>query len=357
MRRIPQGLNDRGTLKLQPRELTKLVERGVPWLLERGLATERDVERTEQGGAMSGASAAAVTQKAVERGRTQVGSLGAGNHFIELQVVADVLDEAAAGAWGVHPGQVAVMIHSGSRGFGHQTCTDHLQRMAAAARRYGIEVPDRQLACAPASSPEGQDYLAAMAAAANFAFANRQTMMHEVRLAFEQVFRRPWERLGVELLYDVAHNIAKLETHEVDGVPTRVWVHRKGATRAFGPGHPELPPLFRETGQPVIVPGDMGSESWLLVGTQKAMRESFGSAAHGAGRRLSRGAAKRVMSGADVRRDLEARGIVVRSQSTSLLAEEAPYAYKDIGEIVAVMDAIGLARKVARLEPLGVLKG
>jgi len=357
MRRIPQGLNDRGTLKLQPRELTKLVERGVPWLLERGLATERDVERTEQGGAMSGASAAAVTQKAVERGRTQVGSLGAGNHFIELQVVADVLDEAAAGAWGVHPGQVAVMIHSGSRGFGHQTCTDHLQRMAAAARRYGIEVPDRQLACAPASSPEGQDYLAAMAAAANFAFANRQTMMHEVRLAFEQVFRRPWERLGVELLYDVAHNIAKLETHEVDGVPTRVWVHRKGATRAFGPGHPELPPLFRETGQPVIVPGDMGSESWLLVGTQKAMRESFGSAAHGAGRRLSRGAAKRVMSGADVRRDLEARGIVVGSQSTSLLAEEAPYAYKDIGEIVAVMDAIGLARKVARLEPLGVLKG
>ena len=357
MRRIPQGLNDRGTLKLQPRELTQLVERGVPWLLEHGLATERDVAHTEQNGAMPGASAEPVTQKAIERGRTQVGSLGAGNHFIELQVVDKVLDAAVAGAWGVRAGQIAVMIHSGSRGFGHQTCTDHLQRMAAAARRYGIELPDRQLACAPASSPEGQDYLAAMAAAANFAFANRQAMMHDVRLGFEQVFRRPWERLGVELLYDVAHNIAKLETHEVDGVPTQLWVHRKGATRAFGPGHPDLPPVFRKTGQPVIVPGDMGSESWLLVGTETAMRESFGSAAHGAGRRLSRGAAKRVMSGADVRRELEAKGIVVRSQSTSLLAEEAPYAYKDVREIVDVIEAVGLARKVARLRPLGVLKG
>ncbi len=357
MRRIPQGLNDKGTLKLQPRELAQLVERGVPWLAERGLATERDVEHTEQRGAMPGASAEPVSQRAVERGRTQVGSLGAGNHFVELQVVDEVLDEAVAGAWGVRRGQIAVMIHSGSRGFGHQTCTDHLQRMAAAARRYGIELPDRQLACAPARSPEGQDYLAAMAAAANFAFANRQTMMHEVRLGFERVFGRPWERLGIELLYDVAHNIAKLEVHEVDGVPTEVWVHRKGATRAFGPGHPDLPPVYRETGQPVIIPGDMGSESWLLVGTDKAMRESFGSACHGAGRRLSRGAAKRVMSGADVRRELEARGIVVRSQSTSLLAEEAPYAYKDVREIVDVVDAVGLARKVARLRPLGVLKG
>ena len=357
MRRIPQGANDRGSLRLQPRELMELVERGVPWLLGRGLATERDVEHTEQNGAMPGASAAAVSPKAIDRGRTQVGSLGAGNHFIELQVVDEVLDDAVAGAWGVHVGQIAVMIHSGSRGFGHQTCTDHLQRMAAASRRYGIELPDRQLACAPASSPEGGDYLAAMAAAANFAFANRQTMMHEVRLGFEQVFRRPWERLGVELLYDVAHNIAKLETHEVEGVPTQLWVHRKGATRAFGPGHRDLPPVYRDTGQPVIIPGDMGSESWLLVGTEKAMCESFGSACHGAGRRLSRGAAKRVMSGADVRRELEAKGIVVRSQSTSLLAEEAPYAYKDVAEVVAVIDAVGLARKVARLKPLGVLKG
>jgi tRNA-splicing ligase RtcB len=357
MRRIPQGTNDRGALSVTPRELGELVERGVPWLLERGLATERDVARTEEYGAMPGASADAVSRKAIERGRTQIGSLGAGNHFIEVQVVAEVLDAEVAAAWGVHRGQVVAMIHSGSRGFGHQTCTDHLQRMAGAAARYGIALPDRQLACAPVRSEEGADYLAAMAAAANFGFANRQTMMHELRLGLEQVFRRPWERLGVELLYDVAHNIAKREVHEVEGVPTELLVHRKGATRAFGPGRAELPAEYRETGQPVIIPGDMGSESWLLAGTETAMRESFGSACHGAGRRLSRGAARKVQSGAEVRRELEARGIVVRSQSGSLLAEEAPYAYKDVGEVVAVIDAVGLARKVARFEPLGVLKG
>ena len=312
---------------------------------------------TEDSGAVPGASADAVSRKAVERGRTQVGSLGAGNHFIELQVVAEILDAATAAAWGVHRGQVAVMIHSGSRGLGHQICTDHVQRMAGAAARFGIALPDRQLACAPVRSEEGADYLAAMAAAANFGFANRQTMMQEVRLGLEQVFRRPWERLDVELLYDVAHNIAKREVHEVDGVPTELLVHRKGATRAFGPGRAELPPEYRETGQPVIIPGDMGSESWLLAGTETAMRESFGSACHGAGRRLSRGAARKVASGAEVRRDLEARGIVVCAQSGRLLAEEAPHAYKDVREVVAVVDTVGLARKVARLAPLGVLKG
>jgi len=357
MRRIPQGTNDRGALTVTPRELAELVERGVPWLVERGLATELDVQRTEEYGAVPGASADTVSRKAIERGRTQIGSLGAGNHFIEVQVVAEVIDADTAAAWGVDRGQVVAMIHSGSRGFGHQTCTDHLQRMAGAAARFGIALPDRQLACAPVRSEEGADYIAAMAAAANFGFANRQTMMHELRLGFEQVFRRPRERLGVELLYDVAHNIAKREVHEVDGVPTELLVHRKGATRAFGPGRAELPPEYRETGQPVIIPGDMGSESWLLAGTETAMRESFGSACHGAGRRLSRGAARKVQSGAEVRRDLEARGIVVRSQSGSLLAEEAPYAYKDVGEVVSVVDAVGLARKVARLEPLGVLKG
>jgi tRNA-splicing ligase RtcB (3'-phosphate/5'-hydroxy nucleic acid ligase) len=306
---------------------------------------------------MPGASAETVSRRAIERGRTQVGSLGAGNHFLELQVVAEVLDKDVAAAWGVRPGQIAVMIHSGSRGFGHQTCTDHVQRMAGASGRYGIALPDRQLACAPIRSPEGEEYLAAMAAAANFGFANRQTIMHEVRLAFEQLFRRPWERLGMELLYDVAHNIAKRETHELDGAEVELLVHRKGATRAFGPGRPELPPVYRETGQPVIIPGDMGSESWLMVGTETGLRESFGSACHGAGRQLSRGAAKKVQSGADVRRELEERGIVVRAQSTNLLAEEAPYAYKDVSEVVEVVDAVGLARKVARLTPLGVLKG
>ena len=357
MRRIPQGTNDRGSLRLAPRELVRLVEEGVPYLVSRGLATDEDVARTEERGAMPGASAEAVSRRAVERGHTQVGSLGAGNHFLELQVVDEVVDPATAAAWGVRPGQVMVMIHSGSRGFGHQVCTDYLQRMAAATRRYGFDLPDRQLACAPVDSPEGRDYLAAMAAAANFAFANRQVMQHEVRQAFEQVFRLPWERLGVRLLYDVAHNIAKRETHVVDGREREVWVHRKGATRAYGPGRPELPPEYRATGQPVIIPGDMGSESWLLVGTEKAMAESFGSTCHGAGRRLSRHAARAVKSGAEVRRDLEARGIVVRSASGSLLAEEAPYAYKDVADVVAVVDAVGLARKVARLRPLGVLKG
>ena len=239
----------------------------MPWLVERGYATEDDVAHTEDEGRVAGASAEAVTQKAIARGHTQVGSLGAGNHFLELQVVDEIVDADVADAWGLAEGQVVAMIHSGSRGFGHQTCTDHLERMAAAVRRYGYELPDRQLACAPVSSPEGHEYLAAMAAAANFAFCNRQVMMHELRLAFERVFRRPWERLGIELVYDVAHNIAKLEEHEVDGKTMQVWVHRKGATRAFGPGRPELPPDYRETGQPVIVPGDMGTESWLLVGT------------------------------------------------------------------------------------------
>ncbi len=271
MRRIPQGTNDRGSLRLTPRELLDLVEQGVPWLVERGQATEEDLEHIEQGGAIPGASADAVSKRAVERGHTQVGSLGAGNHFLELQAVDEIFDEDVAAAWGVERGQAAVMIHSGSRGFGHQTCTDHLQRMAGAVRQYGYELPDRQLACAPVDSPEGADYLAAMAAAANFAFANRQVMTTQVRGAFEQVFRKPWERLGVFLLYDVAHNIAKLEEHEVDGRTMKVWVHRKGATRAFGPGHPELGPAFVETGQPVIVPGSMGTESWLMVGTATAM--------------------------------------------------------------------------------------
>jgi tRNA-splicing ligase RtcB len=384
MRRIPQGSNDRGSLDLRPRELKQLVEEGVPWLLERGLATEEDVAHTEEYGAMPGASADAVSQRAIDRGRSQVGSLGAGNHFVELQVVDEVSDEETAAAWGIHRGQIGLMIHSGSRGFGHQTCSDHLQRMAAATQRYGYQLPDRQLACAPATSPEGADYLAAMSAAANFAFANRQMMMHDVRLALEQVFGRPWERLGVRLVYDVAHNIAKLEEHEVGPAPgtkavggarggaqgsdaagehgaaspvLKVWVHRKGATRAFGPSRPELPAVFRQTGQPVIIPGDMGTESWLLAGTDKALSETFGTACHGAGRRLSRSAAKKVMSGAEVRADLERKGIVVRAQSTGLLSEEASYAYKDVGDVVDVVHAVGLARKVARLKPLGVLKG
>jgi tRNA-splicing ligase RtcB (3'-phosphate/5'-hydroxy nucleic acid ligase) len=294
---------------------------------------------------------------AVERGRTQLGSLGAGNHFIEVQRVDEVFDEQAASVYGVFAGQVVVMIHSGSRGFGHQICTDHLQNMAAGLPRWGYRLPDRQLACAPIGSREGRDYLAAMACAANFAFINRSVMTEEVRGAFETVFRLPRSRLGLRLVYDVAHNIVKREHHEVDGRPRTLWVHRKGATRAFGPGRPEVTPAYRAIGQPVIIPGDMGTGSWLLAGTSTAMRESFGSACHGAGRRLSRGAARKVMSGAQVRRELEARGIVVRAGTTALLAEEAPYAYKDVDAVVGVVDAVGLARRVARFTPIGVLKG
>ena len=355
MRRVPQGTGAHGALRLTPRDLGKLIELGVPFLAERGLASEADLAHTEEGGSMPGADGDAVSQKALRRGLTQVGSLGSGNHFLEVQVVDEILDGAAAEAFGVSAGQVLVMIHSGSRGFGHQTCTDHLARMNL--NRFGFDLPDRQLACAPVDSPEGRDYLAAMACACNFAFANRQAMMNEVRGVLEHVFRASHERLGVELVYDVAHNIVKRETHVVDGVERAVWVHRKGATRAFGPGRADVPAEYREIGQPVIIPGDMGRESWLLAGTGGAMSETFGSTCHGAGRLMSRSAARKVKSGAEVRRELEERGIVVKAASTSLLAEEAPYAYKDVSQVVRVVEAAGLSRRVARLRPLGVLKG
>ncbi len=306
MRRVPQGSGPHGALELGERDLGRLAEQGAPFLARRGFATDDDLEHIEEGGVMKGADMAAVSAKAVARGRSQVGSLGSGNHFLEVQVVDEVLDERAAKAFGVAPGQVAVMIHSGSRGFGHQICTDHLARMAQAAAQAGIELPDRQLACAPLGSAAAREYLAAMACACNFAFANRQMMLHEVRGAFERVFGSSWERLGVRLIYDVAHNIAKREVHRVDGRERPVWVHRKGATRAFGPGRPDVPADYRAVGQPVIIPGSMGTESWLLVGTDEAMRETWGSTCHGAGRALSRHAAKKLKSGAEVRRELEA---------------------------------------------------
>ena len=343
MRRVPQGSGPHGALRLEEGELERLAEEGAAFLVERGYATEDDLAHTEEGGVMPGADASAVSRRALERGRTQVGSLGSGNHFLEVQVVDEVVDEEAASAFGVGPGQVVVMIHSGSRGFGHQVCTDHVGRMASVAARAGIELPDRQLACAPLGSPEAREYLAAMACACNFAFANRQMMLHEVRGAFERVFRASWERLGVELVYDVAHNIAKREVHVVDGEERALRVHRKGATRAFGPGSPDVPPDYRDVGQPVIIPGDMGTESWLLAGTEQAMRETFGSTCHGAGRLLSRHAARKVRSGAEVRRELEDAGIVVKAASVGGLAEEAPFAYKDVADVVDVVAAVGLA--------------
>jgi tRNA-splicing ligase RtcB len=357
MRRVPQGGGPRGALELGERDLRRLVEQGAPFLAQRGLATDEDLEHIEEGGVMAGADADAVSAKAMQRGRSQVGSLGAGNHFFEVQVVDEVIDDAAARAFGVAAGQVTVMIHSGSRGFGHQVCTDYLPRMAQAAAHAGIELPDRQLACAPLASAAAREYLAAMACACNFAFANRQMMLHELRGAVEQVFRASWERLGVQLVYDVAHNIAKREVHLVEGAELPVWVHRKGATRAFGPGRPDVPAGYRAVGQPVIIPGSMGTESWLLAGTETAMRETFGSTCHGAGRALSRHAARKLEAGADVRRELEARGIVVKTGSVGALAEEAPNAYKDVAGVVDVVHDAGLSRKVARLKPLGVLKG
>ena len=373
MRRVPQGTGERGALKLSERELRDVLEQGARFLAERGLATAEDLERTEENGCLAGAHAEAASPKAVARGHTQVGSLGSGNHFLEVQVVEQVFDEKVAAVFGVWPGQVVVMIHTGSRGFGHQTCTDHLARMAASAACYDYRLPDRQLACAPLRSPEAQDYLAAMACACNFAFANRQMIMEEVRGAFEFIFRRSWVKLGMELLYDVAHNIVKREEHTFDAAdgaaakpdspgaraPKRqvVWVHRKGATRAFGPDHPDVPGAYRAVGQPVIVPGDMGRESWLLVGTSVAMQETWGSTCHGAGRLLSRGAARKVQSGAEVRRRLEEQGVIVKAGSVASLAEEAPYAYKDVGRVVEVVHELGISRKVARLRPLGVLKG
>jgi len=355
--RIPTGNNDRGAITLTPREMRRLVEHGAPWLVERGLASELDLERIEDAGTLAGASADAVTQRAMERGRTQLGSLGAGNHFLEIQVVDRVEEAATAEAFGVDEGQIVVMIHTGSRGFGHQVCTDHLQRLAGLARREGYQLPDRELAWAPLGTQEGREYLAAMAAAANFAFANRQVITAEIRAAFEQFARRPWERLGIEVVYDVAHNIAKWEVHEVEGIRRRLLVHRKGATRAFGPGRAELPAAFRATGQPVIVPGDMGGESWLCVGTSEAERRTFGSACHGAGRRLSRAAPRRQVDGVALRHELEARGISVRCSSPGLLAEESPQAYKDVNAVIGVVAGAGLIRRVARLRPLGVLKG
>ena len=357
MRRVPQGSGPHGALELGERDLIRLAERGAPFLAQRGFATDDDLAHIEEGGVLAGADMAAVSAKAVARGRSQVGSLGSGNHFLEVQVVDEVLDEPAARAFGVAPGQVTVMIHSGSRGFGHQVCTDYLARMAQAAAQAGIELPDRQLACAPLGSAAAREYLAAMACACNFAFANRQMMLHEVRGAFERVFGSSWERLGVLLVYDVAHNIAKREVHLVDGREQPVWVHRKGATRAFGPGRPEVPAGYRAVGQPVIIPGSMGTESWLLAGTDEAMRQTWGSTCHGAGRALSRHAAKKLRSGAEVRRELEHRGIVVKAGSVASLAEEAPYAYKDVAGVVGVVHDAGLSRKVARLKPLGVLKG
>jgi tRNA-splicing ligase RtcB len=298
-----------------------------------------------------------VSDRAIQRGRDQLGTLGSGNHFLEVQVVDTVYDETAANVFGLVPGQVTVMIHSGSRGFGYQICDDYLEVTERAMHKYGIAVPDRQLACAPISSEEGQAYLGAMRCAANYAWANRQCLMHLARAACERVFGKSWEALGMHLIYDVAHNIAKFETHRVNGGQKTVCVHRKGATRAFPPGHPETPEDYRAIGQPVIIPGDMGRHSYLLVGTERAMTETFGSCCHGAGRVMSRTQAVREASGRSIEQELERQGIIVMGRGRKGVAEEQPNAYKDVNDVVRVVHHAGIAKRVVRMRPLGVIKG
>lgn len=359
MRRVPAGAGEKGAIRLAEKELHAVLEQGPQWVVKNhGMGTLDDLERTEDRGCIPGADPEALSSRALGRGAPQLATLGGGNHFIEVQVVDEVYDEKTARAFGIDAtGQVTVMIHSGSRGLGHQVCEDAIDVMTQAARRYDITLPDRQLACAPVSSPEGQHYLSAMAAAANYAWANRQCIMHCVREAFSTVLRQGPAALGMDLVWDVAHNVAKIEEHGVGGTSRRLCVHRKGATRAFAAGRPELPAVYRTTGQPVIVPGDMGTASYLLVGTEEAMAQTWGSTCHGAGRRLSRKAAIRRHQKGEVRRELETKGIVVRAVGRDTLSEEAPDAYKDVNRVVATCAGAGITRTVARLRPVAVMKG
>jgi len=351
-RAIPAGTGRHSGLVVNGEMLDRVLRGGPRALVEQGIGTGDDLERTESGGCLDGADPTAVSERARLRGAGQLGTAGSGNHFIELQRVERILDAGTADAFGLREGQVTVLIHSGSRGLGHQVCTDYVKLMDAVQARYGIVLPDRQLACAPQSSPEGRAYLAAMAAAANFAFANRHAMAHAVRGAIASVLGAD-TAAATRQVYDVAHNVAKLERHQ----GRVVCVHRKGATRAFPAGSEEIPEAYRGVGQPVFIPGSMGTASYVLAGEPGSLERSFGSACHGAGRRMSRTGARRQIGGAQLRRELEAQGIVVRCASNKGLAEEAPFAYKDVDRVVAVVEQAGLARRVARLVPLGVVKG
>jgi tRNA-splicing ligase RtcB len=355
---VPSGLGSEGKIRISQKDMHQLMIQGARWAVKRGLGLEEDLDATEDGGCLIGADPSKVSDRAVKRGMPQAGTLGSGNHFLEIQVVKEIFDSQIASAMGItHTGQVLVLIHTGSRGLGHQICTDHLRIMEQAVARYGIRLPDRQLACAPVESREGQDYLGAMACAANYAWANRQCIAHWVRESFSGILGKSAEKLGMRQIYDVAHNIAKIEDHAVGGRSLKVCVHRKGATRAFPAGHKDTPKRYKDVGQPVLVPGDMGRCSFIAVGTQKAMSETFGSTCHGAGRVLSRGAAKRSIRGADIVRELGSRGILVKAGSMSALAEEAPQAYKDVAEVVDVVHQAGISRKVAMATPVAVIKG
>jgi len=354
---VPCGVGQGGKVKFAKGELKHLLEQGSRFVVGKGFGWPSDLAATEGGGCIAGARPDYVSDRAYDRGAAQCGTLGSGNHFLEVQVVEEVCDEKAAGVLGLARGNLAVMIHSGSRGLGYQVCEDSLHELRDAPRKYGIELPDRQLVCAPVHSPEGTRYLGAMRAAANFAWCNRQIMTYLAREAFAEVFGAPAERLGMHLVYDVAHNIAKVEPYDVGGRSLNLCVHRKGATRAFPPGHAELPDRYRSIGQPVLVPGDMGRSSWVLVGQPGSMEHTFGSCCHGAGRMMSRSAAIRASKGRSIRRELLARGVYARARGRTGLEEEQPDAYKDVSEVVSVLHDSAISRKVARLRPVGVIKG
>jgi len=357
-RNVPSGVGShRRDLKLSVAEERKVLTKGARWAVENGYGHAEDLEHIEEKGTITGADPEVISDRALERGRNQLGTLGSGNHFLEVDLVEEIGDAQAAEVLGLFPGQITISIHTGSRGLGYQVCDDHLRMMLQAARKYGIELPDRQLCCAPLTSPEAKQYLAAMAGAANFAFANRQLITAWVRESFERVLGKGPADLRISSVYDVCHNIAKLETHQYQGRKRRLCVHRKGATRAFPPGHQETPELYRNVGQPVLIPGDMGRYSYVLVGTQGAFDETFGSTCHGAGRVLSRHAAKRLARGRRIESELAARGILIRASSRATVAEEISESYKDVLDVVSVVQQAGIGKIVARLRPLAVVKG
>ncbi len=355
--KVPRGVGGKGRMRLDTTAMDQVLREGVAFTVGRGIGSESDAEFCEDEGTLSGADPAKISERAKERGAAQLGSLGAGNHFLEVQVVDEIRDPTAAEALGLRLDQVCVMIHSGSRGLGHQACQDYVKKLDGLMRQLGIEVPDRQLACVPVEHPAAQDYLGAMGAAGNFARANRHLLADAARDAFADVFGRSAKELGLSLVYDVSHNLAKIESYDVDGSPKSLCVHRKGATRCFGPHHPELPSAYAEVGQPVIIPGSMGTASYVLVGLNEARDRSFFSTCHGAGRAMSRTKAKKMQSGHELKRELEARGILLAGSQAKLLSEEAPYAYKDVSEVVDTCEGAKLTRVVARLRPVGVIKG
>jgi tRNA-splicing ligase RtcB len=355
---IPTGVGSKQRhLKLSKQELQKVLEAGASWAVKKGYGESDDLLHIEEGGNLDWADPETVSDRALERGQPQLGTLGSGNHFVEVGFVDRIFDEKLATGIGLFKGQVTIIVHTGSRGLGHQVCGDYIRLLQDAARKYGFDLPDRELCCAPVHSKEGEKYLSAMAAAANFAFANRQIITEEVRRTFEQTLGKGSRKLGLELVYDVCHNIAKFETHEINGQMQEVVVHRKGATRAFPAKHPKVPEAYQETGQPVLIPGDMGRYSYVLVGTDKALKETFGSTCHGAGRIMSRHAAKKFAKGHNITAELAEMGVYVRGAGRATLVEEIPQAYKDVEDVVRVVHEAGIAQKVARLRPMGVIKG